>query len=116
MVSRECGGDSERGGRGFAWLRATMTMTMAMTMLGLVLVVSLPAEADVSFKCKNKFVRLGDSKYEVLTRCGEPVYREVVSGDDQTKVEEWIYDSSTGHKRILRFHGSRLSNIQRLSR
>lgn len=74
------------------------------------------ASADVSFKCKNEFVRVGDSKYVVLARCGDPEYREVVSGDAETKVEEWVYDSRSGRKRILRFRGGRLAHIERMSR
>lgn len=84
-------------------------------MLGLLLMAASANAGDANFKCNNDFVRLGDTKYQVLTRCGEPIYREVVSGDDETKVEEWIYNSSTGYKRILRFHGGRLARIDRLN-
>ncbi len=115
MVSRQvCGPIAERG----RCTRATLGRFRALALALLCIVLAAPGSvsADVSFKCKNKFVRVGDSKYEVLTRCGEPEYKEVVSGDAQTKVEEWVYDSRSGRKRILRFHGGRLASIRRLSR
>lgn len=66
-----------------------------------------------SFKCNNDFVSTGDIKAVVLLRCGEPFFAEVVSGDDETKVEEWTYKSRgyKGFLRVLTFRGSRLVDI-----
>lgn len=66
-----------------------------------------------SFKCNNKFVSTGDRKAVVLLRCGEPFFAEVVSGDDETKIEEWTYKSKgyKGFLRVLTFRGSRLVDI-----
>ncbi len=73
MVSRQvCVPMAERG----RCTRARLGRSKAVALALLCMVLAAPGSvsADVSFKCKNKFVRVGDSKYEVLTRCGEPEY------------------------------------------
>jgi len=66
-----------------------------------------------SFKCNNSFVSVGDRKVTVLLRCGEPFFAEIISGDDELKIEEWTYKSSAykGFLRVLTFHGGRLVDI-----
>jgi hypothetical protein len=66
-----------------------------------------------SFKCNNHFVSVGDGKASVLLRCGEPLFAEVVSGDNDVKVEEWTYKSRAykGYLRVLKFRGGRLVDI-----
>ena len=71
------------------------------------------AQAD-SFKCGNKFVSTGDSKAVVHIRCGEPLFAEVISADDERKIEQWTYKSA-GYRsflRILTFSGGRLIDIK----
>lgn len=65
------------------------------------------------FKCNNAFVTIGDRKATVLLRCGEPLFAEVVSGDDEIKIEEWTYEPRgyKGYLRVLTFHGGRLVDI-----
>lgn len=65
------------------------------------------------FKCNNQFVSIGDRKATVLLRCGEPLFAEVVSGDDDVKVEEWTYEPRgyKGFLRVLTFRGGRLMDI-----
>lgn len=71
-----------------------------------------PAQAS-SFKCNNRFVSVGDGKATVLLRCGEPLFAEVVSGDNDVKVEQWTYKSRgyKGYLRVLKFRGGRLIDI-----
>jgi len=66
-----------------------------------------------SFKCNNYFVSVGDRKVTVLLRCGEPFFAEIISGDDELKIEEWTYKSSAykGFLRVLTFHGGKLVDI-----
>ena len=67
-----------------------------------------------SFKCGTKLVQPGDGKVVVLDRCGEPLFKEVISGEDQFKVEQWTY-KARGYRsfvRILTFQGGRLSRIE----
>jgi len=70
-------------------------------------------QAD-SFKCGNKFVTTGDSKAIVLLRCGEPFFAEVISADDERKVEQWTYrpPQAGSFLRILTFDGGRLVDIK----
>jgi hypothetical protein len=90
-----------------------------------------------SIKCGSTFVMEGASKYEVLTKCGEPNMKEVVgatgggtfqggpprrrpSHKDSSAslvIEEWTYDKGpTDFVYTLIFEGSRLSAVKRGSR
>jgi hypothetical protein len=91
------------------------------------------------FECGTRFVAVGDSRFEVLRRCGEPSWRdgwdeerlERVSGIPYmdgsvyygsrtplfTKVhvwvEEWVYNMGPQRfMRVLRFENNRLINIE----
>ncbi len=44
--------------------------------------------ASSQMNCGSALVKLGDGKTEVLAKCGEPDYREVVSGDNDSKRED----------------------------
>ena len=41
------------------------------------LLISGYAIAEDSFRCGSKMVSIGDSKYQVLAKCGNPSYKEV---------------------------------------
>ena len=67
-----------------------------------------------SFKCGNRVVETGDVKAVVLNNCGEPIFKEVISADDERKIEQWTY-RSRGYRsfvRVLTFRGGRLSRIE----
>lgn len=68
-----------------------------------------------NFRCNNKFVTLGDSKAVVFIRCGEPLFRETVSGNNRDKVEEWTYrpKGNRSFLRILTFTRGKLTRIER---
>lgn len=88
-----------------------MRYVIGLSVLLLVLISGV-ARAE-SFKCSNQFVSVGDRKATVLLRCGEPLFAEVVSGDDEIKIEEWTYEPRgyKGFLRILTFRGGRLVDI-----
>jgi hypothetical protein len=90
-----------------------------------------------SIRCGSTFVMEGASKYEVLSKCGEPNMKEVVgatgggvlqgrghkrrhSHNDSSAslvIEEWTYDKGpTDFVYTLVFEGSRLSAVKRGSR
>jgi len=94
-----------------------------------------PAEAD-GFRCGTKLVKIGDTKAEVLSKCGEPDHIEVWEVERVKKyydrpelphrphrkpyaskvhvtVEEWLYNLGR-HKfmRFLRFENGRLKHIE----
>lgn len=71
-----------------------------------------PALAATQMSCGSHLVKVGDSKSEVEAKCGQPDYREVVSGDNETKQEVWVYRmGSTRFARTLTFVGFRLDYI-----
>ncbi len=91
-----------------------------------VLVVLFPATllADTSFNCGNRIISLGDSKAEVLVRCGAPDWQddwtEYVVESLSTAAERrlsiarevWLYDlGPTAFQRILTFENGRLQDI-----
>lgn len=80
-----------------------------------VLITFMPGSVSAeSFKCGNKFVETGDSKAIVLLRCGEPFFTEVISGDEERKIEQWTY-KNPGYRsflRILTFSNGQLVDIK----
>jgi hypothetical protein len=83
------------------------------------------------FRCGSRLVCLGDSKYEVLDKCGAPTSESLIGVDNQSlmslqehetffKIDEWIYDGRQSykirHQNIFRliFRGNILKEIERL--
>jgi hypothetical protein len=78
-----------------------------------VLVVSLACFCYAfAWECDGEWISEGDSKFKVLDTCGEPVYREIISGPGATeKIETFIYkELTTAH--ILTFKGDTLVKIE----
>lgn len=70
-------------------------------------------------------VSVGDLKFTVLAKCGEPVFKELVEEKTQftyqgglitaskVMVEEWVYDMGPGSfYYLLTFEGSKLVKIE----
>ena len=82
-----------------------------------------PAE-PATRECSEQYVSIGDSKTDVLAKCGEPTLKNTHVDefkerlDDTTRtvsvtVEEWSYNlGPTRFVRILTFRNSRLTNIR----
>jgi hypothetical protein len=100
----------------------TMKKLIVMTTLALLLMPSV----SFGFRCGNKLVAIGDTKVEVLAKCGQPdlieteEMREVVTSADKddlqkitTIVETWIYDLGPDRfVKILKFEGATLISIE----
>lgn len=85
-------------------------------MLVVCTVLSTHAWAD-SMRCGVHLVTPGDTKPEVLQHCGEPELREVVSGANEPRVEQWYYKRGVGQfPRVLTFEGIRLVRIEIITR
>jgi len=70
------------------------------------------AYAAGSMRCGTKLVILSDTKLDVLDKCGEPNFKEIVSGADERRVEQWIYRPGGGQfDRVLTFRGIDLVDI-----
>jgi hypothetical protein len=79
-----------------------------------------------SMKCGTRRVKTGDTKTEVLLKCGEPFTQEVVGEKSSYRmflglildsttviVEKWTYHLGTGKfLRILTFEGDKLVTIE----
>ena len=67
------------------------------------------------WKCSNGILNIGDSKYDVIKKCGEPTFREefgepTVREDHETV---WVYDfGSTKFIYYITFDGDRVERIQ----
>ena len=76
------------------------------------LLVWMAAQGASQMHCGSSLVKVGDGKVEVLDKCGEPDYREVVSGNHETKREIWVYRfSSSKFVHTLTFSGYQLDDI-----
>lgn len=97
-------------GRAFALLLAVLA---ALVWMG-----SGVAEAGTrSMRCGSHLVRAGDTKVDVLKHCGKPQFREVVSGADERRVEEWYYERGTVRFPVLlTFRGLELVEIETITR
>jgi len=64
-------------------MRTIFGLTLAM-LLGL-------SSAAYGFRCGTTLVNVGDNKLQVLQKCGEPTYKELIKTDGFI-VEKWYYD------------------------
>ncbi|HSG89408.1 MAG TPA: DUF2845 domain-containing protein [Pseudomonadales bacterium] len=91
----------------------------ARALLALVVaVVGLPvcaAGALDSMRCDRVFIRAGDSKFQVLKACGDPLYQDQISGEDGPRVEQWVYASDWSRfDRMITFVAGKVVRIERL--
>jgi len=80
-----------------------------------------PVFAASTLRCGSALVSHHDHSSEVLSKCGEPVsrdlvgYREVIDEygySSEVPVEEWIYGPRSGMYYYLRFEANRLFKIE----
>ncbi len=77
--------------------------------------LSVHAATTKSFTCNKGFARLGDSKWSVIEKCGQPHKQEIISGDAQDKQQQLIYTASQlpSHEYIVfTFTQNKLTNIE----
>lgn len=80
-------------------------------MMTLLLALLLGMEVH-ALRCDNIVIAPGANKLEVVSACGEPDFRETVSGADAVPEEVWIYDRPRqGVQNLLRFRGVTLAAI-----
>jgi len=76
--------------------------------------------AQTVYRCNSQLVSVGDRKFTVAHKCGEPISRELVGertcmerGQERTDyIEEWIFDLRYGFFDILTFEGGKLIKIE----
>ena len=85
----------------------------AVLILGLTIVMAVPNVADAfySFRCGTKLVRVGDTKTDILKKCGSPTL-ETPGRDATGGADVWTYNQGSGKTmRILRFTGPKVTAI-----
>ena len=74
-----------------------------------------PSAHALSLRCGSALIQVGDSKLKVMRNCGDPMYRDIVSGALDSRVEEWIYQrSSRDFPYVLTIRGHKVIRIERL--
>jgi hypothetical protein len=87
--------------------------------LGLFCALSGAAQADSTMRCGSQLISLGDRRFEVQEKCGEPLSRDLagytLGSYDRREyaIEEWVYGPDNGMLSILTFEGTRLRAIER---
>jgi len=90
-----------------------MTRILATPLLLLFMLTPGSAHAASQMRCGSQLIKIGDTKSAVEAKCGQPDYREVVSGANDMKQEVWVYRmGSTQFARTLTFVGFYLDNIE----
>jgi hypothetical protein len=85
-----------------------MRTTAALTLVILLCVTS----AAYGFRCGTYIVSIGDNKLQVLQKCGEPTFKELIKTDGFI-VEKWYYDcGSQRFIQTLTFSGGYLQAIE----
>lgn len=93
-----------------------MKIFPAAAVLLTLLATSATVQAE-NMRCGTALVVPGDSKLRVLDKCGEPDFRETVSGANERRVEQWFYRSGTQRfTRVVTFRGTRIEDIETLTR
>jgi hypothetical protein len=91
---------------------------LATTLLLALMGASFMALAE-TLRCGSQLVSLDDRRFEVLQKCGEPAFRDLVGyslGPNERReyqIEEWVYGPDNGMLSILTFEGTRLRAIER---
>lgn len=92
--------------------------TLSRTLLLTLLITPLMVQAE-TLRCGSQLVSLDDRRFEVLQKCGEPAFRDLVGyslGPNERReyqIEEWVYGPDNGMLSILTFEGTRLRAIER---
>ena len=106
------------------------TLSLLIVVLAAVFTTSAQANGPTALRCGVDFVKLGDSKFSALQKCGEPVATDsfcsaalvqttrysngaaVLTNGACESVEEWTYNPGYGQfMTTLRFASGRLVSI-----
>jgi hypothetical protein len=79
-----------------------MKIASILSIVGILLGVAAPTSLAQSMRCGNDFVKINDSAFVVVKKCGEPVskvhmgYTIDIKNRRELIIEEWIYGPEGG--------------------
>ena len=74
------------------------------------------SSSSESLRCGSELAAVGDTKVEVMTKCGKPSFREKTSSR-RGGIEKWYYDrGSADFVYVLIFHGGILKYVEQAGR
>jgi hypothetical protein len=139
MKTKSCGLQEISGCRYWGIGEVGSMKKLSCSVVLLMMVMLMASNEAAAFRCGTRLVSVGDSKYEVLWKCGEPTWVEswvekriqpysVEPFSDgyrfylpsptfatvvYVNVEQWVYDQGrTQFTRVLTFENSRLARIE----
>ncbi len=89
-------------------------------MIAVIFLITATAYAGpkvTSFRCGNREIKGGITKYTAIEMCGEPSTREIKAnqGSARNEIEEWYYNCVSGKRSyLLVFKGQNLNSIERI--
>ena len=93
--------------------KALSKLLMAVVLSAVIVLMAVPALAQqmvTSVRCGTKIVQVGDTKDQVLFKCGQPT---TISQRRRGGGEVWHYNPGSGKfTGIARFTGSKLTSIE----
>ena len=92
--------------------KASSVLLMAFLLSAVIVLMAVPALAGMvtSARCGTKIVQVGDTKDQVLFKCGQPT---TISQRRRGGGEVWHYNPGSGKfTGIARFTGSKLTSIE----
>jgi hypothetical protein len=92
--------------------KVLIMLLMAVVLSAVIVLMEVPAPADMvtSAKCGTKIVQVGDTKDQVLAKCGQP---DTISPGRRGGGDVWYYNPGSGKfTGIARFTGSKLTSIE----
>jgi len=95
-----------------------LSKTFILVLISCLLLTAFTAFGRSVFRCGNELIEIGDRRFDVMQKCGEPVSKEVlgytITRDQkrELKIEEWVYGPEHGQYYYLIFEGALLVEIE----
>ena len=92
-------------------------MKKLLTICTILIVLFVTVNPSRALRCGTNLVNVGDLKFEVLNRCGEPLSKELLGFKltdgkrREFKIEQWVYGPWNGFYYVLLFEGGVLVEI-----
>ena len=88
------------------------------TLLVFLFILFAPVSQVEAFRCGTDVINVGDTGFQLLRKCGEPIQRTHVGytvtkdGKREYVIEKWIYGPSGGFYHEVTLEGDRITKIE----